>query len=85
MEDVESWKPRLIVAYLPDWAPEVSELALEVVRRQRAEERNLLLTYPIHTTVPLPLGHVWRIGGSRPLNERHDSGGLRQRAPWLPD
>ena len=26
-EDVGSWKPRLIVAYLPDWTPEVSELA----------------------------------------------------------
>ena len=30
-EDVESWKPRLIVAYLPDWTREVSELALELV------------------------------------------------------
>ena len=37
LEDVERWKPRLIVAYLPDWMPEVSELALELVRKQLAE------------------------------------------------
>ena len=42
-EDVESWKPRLIVAHFPDWTREVSELALEVVRRQRAGGRDLLL------------------------------------------
>ena len=57
-EDVESWKPRLIVAYLPDWTPEFSELALELVRRQRAVGREILLRYPLHTSMPLPLGHV---------------------------
>ena len=35
-EDVESWKPRLTVAYLPHSTPWVSELALEMVQRQRA-------------------------------------------------
>ena len=35
-ENVECWKPRLIVAYLPNWTPEESELALELVRRQHA-------------------------------------------------
>ena len=38
-EDAESWKPRLIVAYFPDWTPGVSELALELVRRQPAGGR----------------------------------------------
>ena len=54
-EDVGSWNPRLIVAYLPDWTPEVSELARELVQRQRAEG---LDGYPINTTLPLPLSHV---------------------------
>ena len=36
-EDVERWEPRLVVTYLPDWTPEVSDLALELVRKQRAE------------------------------------------------
>ena len=45
-EDVESWKPRLIVAYLLDWTPGVSELALELVRRQRAGGREIFLRYP---------------------------------------
>ena len=30
-EDVESWKPRLIVANLPEWTRRVSEPALELV------------------------------------------------------
>ena len=54
-EDVDCWMPRLIVASLPDWTPEVSELALELVRRQRAGGRDLLLRHPINTTVPLAL------------------------------
>ena len=54
VEDVE---PRLIVAY-PDWTPGVSELALELVRRQRAGGREILLRYPLHTSMPLPSGHV---------------------------
>ena len=57
-KDVESWKPRLIVTYLPDWTPGVSELSLELVRRQRAGGREILLNYPLHTSMPLPLGHV---------------------------
>ena len=57
-EDVENWRPRLFVVYLTDWTPEVSELVLELVRRQRADGRDLLLRYPIHTTIPLPLGHT---------------------------
>ena len=36
----------------------MSELALELVRRQRARGREILLRYPLHTSVPLPLGHV---------------------------
>ena len=36
----------------------MSELALELVRRQRAGGRDILLRYPINTTMPLPLGHV---------------------------
>ena len=81
--------PRLIVAYLPDWTPEVSELALELVRRQRAGGRDLLLRHLINTTMPLPLGHV-EVGlhlvhgtlgdrGLIHLNGRHDCGGLRHR------
>ena len=38
-EDVASWKPRLLVAYLPDWTPGVSELAQELVRRQQEDVR----------------------------------------------
>ena len=93
-EDVENWRPRLFVVYLTDWTPEVSELVLELVRRQRADGRDLLLRCPIHTTIRCPLvtlewdsiwsTELWRVGGSIPLNERHDSGGLRQRGPWLP-
>ena len=51
----ERWKPRLIVAYLPDWTPGVSKLALELVRRQG---REILLRYPLRTSMPLPLGHA---------------------------
>ena len=43
-EDVESWMPRLIVVHLPDWTPGVSKLVLELVRRQRAEGREILNT-----------------------------------------
>ena len=43
-EDVESEKPGLIVAYLPDWTREVSELALKLVRRQRAGGRDIRLS-----------------------------------------
>ena len=57
-EDVECWKPRLIVAHFPDWTREVFELALEVVRRQRAGGRDILLRYPINTTMPFSKGHV---------------------------
>ena len=57
-EDVGSWKPRLIVANLPDWTPEVSELARELVQRQREEGRDVLLRCPINTTMPLPPSHV---------------------------
>ena len=48
---------RLIVAYLSDWTPEVSELALELVRRQRTRGREVLIRYPLHTSMPLPLAH----------------------------
>ena len=57
-EDVERWEPRLIVTYLPDWTPEVSDLVVELVRKQRAGGREILLRYPLHTSIPLPLGHV---------------------------
>ena len=57
-EDVGRSRPRWIVACLPDWTPEVSELARELVRKQRAEGRDVLLKYPINTTMPLPLSHV---------------------------
>ena len=50
--------PRLIVAYLPDWTPEVSELALELVRRQRAGGRDLLLRHPINKKCRCPFGRV---------------------------
>ena len=53
-EDVESWTPRLIVAYLPDWTPEVSELTLELVRRQNAGGRDLFLRFPINNVVAPP-------------------------------
>ena len=56
-EDVGSWKPRLTVAYLPDWTPEVSELARELVLRHREEGRDVLLRYPINTTMPVPPRH----------------------------
>ena len=46
------------MAYLPDWTPGVSELALELVRRQRAGGREILLRYPLHTSMPLLLDHV---------------------------
>ena len=48
----------MFAAYLPDWTPELSELALELVRRQRAGGREILLRYPLHTSMPLPFGHV---------------------------
>ena len=57
-EDIGSWKPRLIVAYLPDWTPEVSKLARELVLQQREEGRDVLLSCPINTTMPLPPSHV---------------------------
>ena len=57
-EDIGSWKPQLIVGYLPDWPPEVSELARELVLRQREEGRDVLLGYPINTTMPLPPSHL---------------------------
>ena len=49
---------RLIVAYLSDWTPEVSGLARELVQRQREEGWDVLLRYPINTTIPLPPSHV---------------------------
>ena len=57
-EDVESWKPRLIVAYLSDWTPGVSQLALELVRRHCAGRPEILLRYPLHTSMPFLLGRV---------------------------
>ena len=57
-DEVGSWKPRLIVAYLPDWTPEVSELARESFQRQRAEGLDVLLRCPINTSMPLPLSYV---------------------------
>ena len=84
--DVESWKPRLIVAYLPDWTPGVSELAPELVRRQRAGGREILLRYPLHTSMPLPSSHV---DGSGWTGCRHPSrddsilvGGYDDRLGW---
>ena len=78
----ESWKPRLIVANFPGWTPAVSELALELVRRQRAGGREILIRYPLCTSMPLSLGHVkaastwfqelWTVGLLTPLQGRHD-------------
>ena len=56
-EDVGSWKPRLTVAYLPDWTPEVSELARELVLGHREEGRDVLPRYAINTTMPVPPRH----------------------------
>ena len=64
-EDVESWKPLLIVAYLPDWTPEVSELALELVRRQNAAGRDLLLRFPINNAVAPRSPWSWMKSGLR--------------------
>ena len=83
LEDVASWEPRLIVAYLTDWTPGVSGLALELVRRQRAGGREMLLRCPFHTSMPLPLGHVkaglhlvyGTLDGRTPLKRRRDFGG----------
>ena len=36
----------------------MSELARELVQRQREEGRDVLLRYPINTTMPLPTSHV---------------------------
>ena len=57
-EDTRSWKPRLIVANLPDWSPEVSGLTWELVLKQRQEGQDVVLRYPVKTTMPLHPSHV---------------------------
>ena len=82
---MESWKPRLIVAYLSDWRPGSSELALELVRRQRAGD--VRFSSGIHSTprcrCPLVMSRrdsiwsteLWMVGLQTPLKRRHDFGG----------
>ena len=56
----------------------MSELGLELVRRQRAGGREILLRYPLHTSMPLPSVHVeagrftnsgWSGGGHSSRND----------------
>ena len=84
-QDVESWKPRLIVAYLSDWTPGASELALKLVRRQRAGD--VRFSSGIHSTprchCPLVTSRrdsiwsteLWMVGLQTLLKRRHDLGG----------
>ena len=96
-EDIGSWKPRLIVANLPDWTPEASEPARELVLRQREGGRDVLLWYSVNTTMPLPPSHLevglllvygsldGRAADASFLHGRHDFGGLQRRQSWLVD
>ena len=91
-EDVGSWKPWLTVAYLPDWTPEVSELARELVLRHREEGRDVLVRYPINTTMPVHPRHFevrlhlvygsLMVGLPMLLHGRRDFGGLLPPGPW---
>ena len=84
-QDVESWKPRLIVDYLSYWTPGASELALELVRRQRAGD--VRFSSGIHSTprchCPLVTSRrdsiwsteLWMVGLQTPLKRRHDFSG----------
>ena len=73
----------------PFWTPAVSELALELVRRQRAGGRDILLRYPLRTSMlwlfgPIKAGlHLTYV--QTHLKRRLDFGGPPRRQSCLDD
>ena len=85
-KDVESGKPRLIVAYLPDWTPVVSELMLVRTRNSpQVSIPHLDAVAPDHVKTPSGLRNSGWSGCRHPSKGRHDFGGRLRRQSWLVD
>ena len=93
-EDVRSWKPRLVVAHLPDWSAELSEFAREVALRQREQGHGMFCSGIRSTPQCCCLRvttkwdsiwstELWMVGSRMLLHGLHHFGGLRQRRLWL--